>query len=45
MEDVAAQTAAIFDASHLEVVNDPTNPAAANRDAGGTMVPKPYRPG
>jgi NAD(P)-dependent dehydrogenase (short-subunit alcohol dehydrogenase family) len=34
----------VFDPSQLEVLLDPHDPGAANRDAGGMLQPKPYRP-
>jgi NAD(P)-dependent dehydrogenase (short-subunit alcohol dehydrogenase family) len=44
VEDVAANLDAIFDPSTLQIVNDPTNPAAAERDSEGALRLKPYRP-
>jgi NAD(P)-dependent dehydrogenase (short-subunit alcohol dehydrogenase family) len=44
VEGVAAHLATIFDATDLQVVNDPTNPGAAARDRDGHNVHKPYRP-
>ncbi len=45
VEEVAAHLDAIVDPHGLTVFSDVTDPGAANRDAEGTMVPKPYRPG
>jgi NAD(P)-dependent dehydrogenase (short-subunit alcohol dehydrogenase family) len=44
IEDVAGNLASIFETTQLQVVNDPTNPAAGERDTEGMMQPKPYRP-
>ena len=44
MEDVADNLATIFDVTQLTLFSDVNDPGAANRDAGGLMVPKAYQP-
>jgi hypothetical protein len=44
IEDVAGNLDSIFETTQLQVVNDPTNPAAGERDTEGMLQPKPYRP-
>jgi len=44
VEDIAGNLDAIFDGADLAIVNDPTNPASADRDSGGMLQPRPYRP-
>ena len=45
IEEVAEHLETIFDADDLQVVNDPTNVRAANRDAEGVLLSRPYQPG
>jgi hypothetical protein len=44
IEEVADHVDAIFDVNTLDIVNDPADPTAAERDVEGMLRPKPYRP-